>query len=137
MRYRQPSTKAFKESVHENPGLVMARSQRCLCRNRGGASAAEELQHRSLAHHRAQAGAEPGDQRGRTHPGSNLSAEIIYVEMVDGTYSPIAMMKPSGNGRFPLVLLAYMNGGQGTQWLREWLPSSARIENRYLSRGWM
>src|SRR5688572_31988035 len=54
-------------------------------------------------------------------PGSNLSAEIIYVEMVDGTYSPIAMMKPSGNGRFPLVLLAHMNGGQGTQWLREWL----------------
>jgi hypothetical protein len=54
-------------------------------------------------------------------PGSNLSAEIIFVEMVDGVYSPIAMMKPPGNGRFPLVLLAHMNGGQATQWLREWL----------------
>jgi hypothetical protein len=54
-------------------------------------------------------------------PGSNLSAEIIFVEMADGVYSPIAMMKPPGNGRFPLVLLAHMNGGQGTQWLREWL----------------
>jgi dienelactone hydrolase len=53
-------------------------------------------------------------------PGSDLSAEIIYVEMNDGTYSPIAMMKPAGNGRFPLVVLAHMNGG-GTQWLREWL----------------
>ena len=54
-------------------------------------------------------------------PGSNLSAEIIFVEMADGVYSPIAMMKPAGNGPFPLVLLAHMNGGQATQWLREWL----------------
>jgi len=54
-------------------------------------------------------------------PGSDLTAEIIYVEMNDGTYSPIAMMKPPGNGRFPLVLIAHMNGGGGTQWLREWL----------------
>ena len=54
-------------------------------------------------------------------PGSDLAAEIIYVEMNDGTYSPIAMMKPSGNGRFPLVVLAHMNGGGGTEWLREWL----------------
>ena len=54
-------------------------------------------------------------------PGSDLSAEIIYVEMNDGTYSPIAMMKPAGSGRFPLVVLAHMNGGGGTEWLREWL----------------
>jgi dipeptidyl aminopeptidase/acylaminoacyl peptidase len=54
-------------------------------------------------------------------PGSDLTAEIIYVEMNDGTYSPIAMMKPAGSGRFPLVVLAHMNGGGGTAWLREWL----------------
>ena len=54
-------------------------------------------------------------------PGSDLSAEIIYVEMNDGTYSPIAMMKPQGSGRVPLVVLAHMNGGGGTRWLREWL----------------
>jgi len=54
-------------------------------------------------------------------PGSDLSADIIYVEMNDGTYSPIAMMKPAGNGRFPLVVIAHMNGGGGTEWLREWL----------------
>jgi dienelactone hydrolase len=54
-------------------------------------------------------------------PGSDLSAEIIYVEMNDGTYSPIAMIKPQGSGRFPLVVLAHMNGGGGTRWLREWL----------------
>jgi dipeptidyl aminopeptidase/acylaminoacyl peptidase len=54
-------------------------------------------------------------------PGSDLTAEIIYVEMNDGTYSPIAMMKPRGTGRFPLVVIAHMNGGGGTRWLREWL----------------
>jgi dienelactone hydrolase len=54
-------------------------------------------------------------------PASNLSAEIIYVEMNDGTYSPTAMMKPPGSGRFPLVVIAHMNGGGGTRWLREWL----------------
>ena len=54
-------------------------------------------------------------------PGSSLSAEIVFVEMPDGVYAPIAMMRPPGTGPFPLVLLAHMNGGQGTQWLREWL----------------
>ena len=54
-------------------------------------------------------------------PGSALTAQIIYVEMNDGTYSPIAMLKPAGNGPFPLVLIAHMNGGGGTEWLREWL----------------
>jgi hypothetical protein len=29
-------------------------------------------------------------------PGSDLSANIIYAEMNDGTYSPIAMLKPAG-----------------------------------------
>src|SRR5262245_55716101 len=52
-------------------------------------------------------------------PGSDLSAEIIYVEMNDGTYSPIAMMKPQGGGRFPLVVIAHMNGCGRTRWLQE------------------
>lgn len=54
-------------------------------------------------------------------PGSSLAAEIMFVEMNDGVYAPIAMMRPPGPGPFPLVLLAHMNGGQGTQWIREWL----------------
>jgi len=54
-------------------------------------------------------------------PGSDLSAEIMFVESRDGVYSPIAMMKPQGRGPFPLIVLAHMNGGQGTRWLREWL----------------
>jgi hypothetical protein len=55
-------------------------------------------------------------------PGSDLSAEIIYVEMNDGTYSPIAMMKPQGRGPFPLVVIAHMNGGTAAV-----QPRAARI----------
>jgi len=54
-------------------------------------------------------------------PDSNLTAEITYVEMTDGVYAPIAIMRPPGRGPFPLVVLAHMNGGGGTRWLREWL----------------
>jgi dipeptidyl aminopeptidase/acylaminoacyl peptidase len=69
-------------------------------------------------------------------PGSNVSAEIIFVEMADGTYSPIAMMKPQGNGPFPLVLIAHMNGGQGTQWLREWLHYGNWTPEQLLAAGY-
>jgi dipeptidyl aminopeptidase/acylaminoacyl peptidase len=69
-------------------------------------------------------------------PGSNLSAEIIYVEMNDGTYSPIAMMKPAGNGRFPLILLAHMNGGGGTEWLREWMQYGNWTPEQYVKAGY-
>src|SRR4029453_7943132 len=54
-------------------------------------------------------------------PGSDLGAEIIYVAVKAPPYSPIAMMKPQATGRFPLVVLAHMNGGGGTRWIREWL----------------
>lgn len=69
-------------------------------------------------------------------PGSNLSAEIIYVEMIDGVYSPIALMKPAGNGPFPLIVLAHMNGGQGTQWLREWLHYGNWTPEQFVKAGY-
>jgi dienelactone hydrolase len=69
-------------------------------------------------------------------PGSNVTAEIIFVEMADGAYSPIAMMKPPGNGPFPIVLLAHMNGGQGTQWLREWLHYGNWTPEQFLQAGY-
>jgi dipeptidyl aminopeptidase/acylaminoacyl peptidase len=69
-------------------------------------------------------------------PGSSLTAEIQFVEMVDGVYSPIAMMKPAGNGPFPIVLLAHMNGGQGTQWLREWLQYGNWTPEQFLKAGY-
>lgn len=69
-------------------------------------------------------------------PGSTLTAEIQFVEMVDGVYSPIAMMKPAGNGPFPIVLFAHMNGGQGTQWLREWLQYGNWTPEQFVRAGY-
>ena len=69
-------------------------------------------------------------------PGSNLSADIIYVETNDGLYTPIAMMRPQGNGPFPLIVLAHMNGGQGTQWLREWLHYGNWTPEQFLKAGY-
>jgi dienelactone hydrolase len=69
-------------------------------------------------------------------PEDNLTADIIYVETVDGLYAPIAMMKPAGNGPFPLVVLAHMNGGQGTQWLREWLHYGNWTPEQLLKAGY-
>jgi dipeptidyl aminopeptidase/acylaminoacyl peptidase len=69
-------------------------------------------------------------------PGSNLTAEIIYVETNDGLYTPIAMMRPPGNRRFPLIVLAHMNGGQGTRWLREWLHYGNWTPEQFLEAGY-
>jgi len=69
-------------------------------------------------------------------PGSNVAAEIQFVEMPDGVYSPIAMMKPAGAGPFPIVLIAHMNGGQGTQWLREWLRYGNWTPEQLLQAGY-
>ncbi|OFW05435.1 MAG: hypothetical protein A3I61_14570 [Acidobacteria bacterium RIFCSPLOWO2_02_FULL_68_18] len=69
-------------------------------------------------------------------PESNLTAEIVFVEMNDGVYSPIAVMKPAGNGPFPIVLLAHMNGGRGTQWLREWLHYGNWTPEQLLKAGY-
>ena len=69
-------------------------------------------------------------------PRSSLSADIIFVEMIDGVYAPIAVMKPAGNGPFPLVVFAHMNGGQGTQWLREWLHYGNWTPEQFVDAGY-
>jgi len=53
-------------------------------------------------------------------PGSDLALHITYVETVDGLYTPVGVMKPEGNGPFPLIVFAHMNGGLGNTWIREW-----------------
>ena len=69
-------------------------------------------------------------------PGSDVTADIILVEMRDGAYSPMAVMKPSGNGPFPLVVLAHMNGGGGTPWLREWLHYGNWTPEQFVKAGY-
>ena len=38
---------------------------------------------------------------------------LIYIETMDGLYTPIGLELPDGEGPFPVVLLASGNGGEG------------------------
>jgi predicted esterase len=68
-------------------------------------------------------------------PGSPHPAHLIYVETWDGLYAPIGLRLPSGDGPFPLVLLASGNGGGGMAWIREAMRDKGHIMERLLDAG--
>jgi dienelactone hydrolase len=68
--------------------------------------------------------------------GHPIPAEYQMIEMRDGVYAPIAIRKPAGNGPFPTIVFAHMNGGQGTQWLREWVQYGSGTLERFLDEGY-
>ena len=68
--------------------------------------------------------------------GSDIPMQLTYVEMVDGVYAPIAIRKPAGNGPFPFVVFCHMNGGMGTQWIREWTQYGSGTLEQFLNAGY-
>ena len=44
---------------------------------------------------------------------------LIYVETMDGLYTPLGLELPKGEGPFPVILLASGNGGEGMNWVIE------------------
>ena len=62
--------------------------------------------------------------------------QLIYVETWDGLYAPIGMRKPEGDGRFPMVLLASGNGGEGMRWIREAVRNQAYTMDRLVEAGY-
>ena len=68
--------------------------------------------------------------------GSDFPLHLIYVETVDGMYAPIGLRKPAGKGPFPTVLFAHMNGGLGTQWIREWTQNGSWTLEQFLKAGY-
>ena len=68
--------------------------------------------------------------------GSDKPLHLIYVETVDGMYAPIGLRKPPGNGPFPIILFAHMNGGLGTQWIREWTQNGSWTLEQFLKAGY-
>ena len=68
--------------------------------------------------------------------GSEFPLHIIYVETVDGLYAPIGLRKPLGNGPFPIVLFAHMNGGMGVRWIREWTQNGSWTLEQFLKAGY-
>jgi dienelactone hydrolase len=68
--------------------------------------------------------------------GSDIPFHLIYVETVDGMYAPTGLRKPPGNGPFPIILFAHMNGGLGTQWIREWTQNGSWTLEQFLKAGY-
>jgi dienelactone hydrolase len=69
-------------------------------------------------------------------PGSDIPQHLLYIETIDGLYAPIGLRKPPGKGPFPIVLFAHMNGGLGTQWIREWAQNGSWTLERFLEAGY-
>jgi dipeptidyl aminopeptidase/acylaminoacyl peptidase len=69
-------------------------------------------------------------------PGSEFPLQLIYVETVDGLYAPIGLRKPAGNGPFPVIVFAHMNGGLGAQWIREWTRNGSWTLEQFLKAGY-
>ena len=67
---------------------------------------------------------------------SEFPLHLIYVETIDGMYAPIGLRKPPGNGPFPAILFAHMNGGLGTQWIREWTQNGSWTLEQFLKAGY-
>lgn len=69
-------------------------------------------------------------------PGSDLKLHLFYVETIDGLYTPIGLMKPQGQGPFPIVLFAHMNGGLGSRWIREWTRYGNWTPEQFVKAGY-
>lgn len=68
--------------------------------------------------------------------GSDIPVEIRFVELLDGVYAPIGFRKPAGEGPFPTVVFAHMNGAYGLRWIREWTQYGSGTLEAFLDAGY-
>ncbi len=68
--------------------------------------------------------------------GSDIPVELRFVELLDGVYAPIGFRKPAGDGPFPTVVFAHMNGGYGLRWIREWTQYGSGTLEAFLDAGY-
>ncbi|MFQ5660341.1 MAG: alpha/beta hydrolase family protein [Gammaproteobacteria bacterium] len=68
--------------------------------------------------------------------GSDIPLHILFVETVDGLYTPIGLRKPPGDGPFPMILLASGNGGGGLKLLRHMSHDMSWTPERLLEAGY-
>ena len=69
-------------------------------------------------------------------PGSDIPVELIYVELLDGVYAPIALRRPRGQGPFPLVLFASGNGGGGMAVVQDFTQNVSWTQEQFLKAGY-
>jgi dienelactone hydrolase len=82
--------------------------------------------------------AEPASLPRITEPvmGSDIPVDIMLVELLDGVYAPIGLRTPDGDGPFPTIVFAHMNGGFGLRWIREWTQYGSGTLERFLDAGY-
>jgi dienelactone hydrolase len=68
--------------------------------------------------------------------GSSIPVQLMYVEMLDGVYSPIGLRTPPGHGPFPLVLFASGNGGGGMAAVRDATQNRSFTQEQFLQTGY-
>ena len=68
--------------------------------------------------------------------GSDIPVEIRFVELLDGVYAPIGVRKPAGEGPFPTIVFAHMNGGFGLRWIRQWTQYGSGTLEAFLDAGY-
>lgn len=67
---------------------------------------------------------------------SDIPVELRFVELLDGVYAPIGFRRPAGEGPFPTVVFAHMNGGYGLRWIREWTQYGSGTLEAFLDAGY-
>ena len=68
--------------------------------------------------------------------GSDIPVQLMYVEMIDGVYSPIGLRTPPGAGPFPIVLFASGNGGGGMAVVRRASQNQSWTQEQFLKAGY-
>ena len=68
--------------------------------------------------------------------GSEIPVELRFAELLDGVYAPIGIRKPAGEGPFPTIVFAHMNGGYGLRWIREWTQYGSGTPEAFLDAGY-
>jgi dienelactone hydrolase len=68
--------------------------------------------------------------------GSEIPVRLMYVETIDGLYTPIGLRLPPGAGPFPLILFASGNGGGGMAAVREATQNRSWTQEQFLKAGY-
>jgi dienelactone hydrolase len=68
--------------------------------------------------------------------GSAIPVQFLFVETVDGLYTPVGLRAPPGEGPFPLILFASGNGGGGLALIREFTENRSWTQEQFLRAGY-
>ena len=68
--------------------------------------------------------------------GSDIPVHLMYVETIDGLYTPIGLRTPNSGGPFPLILFAAGNGGGGMAVVRDFTQNRSWTQEQFLAAGY-